>query len=356
MVDGESGVLAVCPKEERPFYKKSERALIWPDGSKSLIFTADEPERLRGKQHGKLWADELGSWRYPDSWDQAMFGLRLGNKPQAIVTTTPRPTPIIKALASDPTTALTRGSTYDNKANLAKNFLTKIVAKYEGTRLGRQELNAEILDDNPGALWKRDTIESSRVKPQDVPEIIRIVIGVDPAVSTNEGSDDTGIGAAGIGRNGQVYVLEDATVQMAGPHEWGAAVVACFDKHQADRIVAEKNQGGDLVESNLRAQRPYLPITTVHAKKGKALRAEPIAALYEQGLVHHVGLHHKLEDEMCDWNPSLPNQKSPNRIDWLVYAVTELLPEVALPPSSMTEDLENARFTATNFSNRQRGF
>lgn len=329
MIEGESGLLACCPNDERPLYRRSSRSLLWPNGATSLIFTADEPERLRGKQHGKLWADELASWRYPESWDQAMFGLRLGARPQAVVTTTPRPTAIIKALAGDPTTALTRGSTYDNKANLAKPFLSKIVSKYEGTRLGRQELNAEILDDNPGALWKRDTIEAARVK--EPPRLLRVVIAVDPAVSSNEGSDDTGVGAAGLGDDGEVYVLEDATVSMASPDEWGRAVVQCFDRHQADRIVAEKNQGGDLVESNIRAQRAYLPISLVHAKKGKALRAEPVAALYEQGKVHHVGVHHKLEDEMCEWNPTLPGQRSPNRIDWLVYAVTELLPEIALP-------------------------
>lgn len=331
MVEGESGILTCCPNNERPIYRRSSRSLLWPNGATSLIFTADEPERLRGKQHGKLWADELGAWRYAESWDQAMFGLRLGKKPQAIVTTTPRPTALIKALAADKTTALTRGSTYDNRANLAPAFLSKIVAKYEGTRLGRQELNAEILEDNPGALWKRDTIESFRVRAENVPEIVRTVIGVDPAVSAHEGSDATGIGAAGLGSDGHVYVFEDATVQMASPAEWGAAVVACFDKRQADRIVAERNQGGDLVESNLRSQRPYLPISTVHAKKGKALRAEPVSALYEQGKVHHVGYHHALEDEMCDWNPTLPNQRSPNRIDWLVYAITELLPEISLP-------------------------
>jgi phage terminase large subunit-like protein len=237
---------------------------------------------------------------------------------------------LIKELMSSPTTAVTRGSTYDNKANLAPTFLEKIVAKYEGTRLGQQELYGTVLDDNPGALWKRATIEASRVKKH--PRLVRIVIGVDPAVSANEKSDDTGIGAAGLGTDGEVYVLEDATAVMATPNEWGLAVVKCFDRHQADRIIAEVNQGGDLVESNLRAQRPELPITKVHAKRGKALRAEPVAALYEQGKIHHVGVFPELEDEMCDWNPTLPNQKSPNRIDWLVYAVTELLPRLNQKP------------------------
>jgi phage terminase large subunit-like protein len=332
MVEGESGILAVCPRHERPIYKAAKRCLDWPSGAHSLIFTADEPERLRGKQHGKLWCDELGSWRYPESWDQAMFGLRLGRNPQAVITTTPRPTEIIKSLVSDKNTFVTNGSTFDNKANLAGAFLTQIVKKYEGTRLGRQELYAEILDDNPGALWNRAMIDKGRVAK--VPALYRIVVAIDPAVSANLDSDETGIGAAGLGENGEVYILEDASVSMASPNEWGAAAVALFDRVQADRIVAEVNQGGDLVEANIRAQRSHIPYTPVHAKRGKALRAEPVAALYEQGKVHHVGYFPKLEDQMCDWNPTAGNQKSPDRVDWLVYAVLDLLPGVALPPAS----------------------
>jgi phage terminase large subunit-like protein len=333
MIEGESGILAVCPNDERPIYKSSSRSLLWPNGSKSLIFTADEPERLRGKQHQKLWADELAAWRYAESWDQAMFGLRLGKNPQAVVTTTPRPNALVKALISDKTTHVTRGSTYDNQANLAPNFFSKIIAKYEGTRLGRQELNAEILDDNPGALWNHALIEAARVK--DYPDIVRVVIAVDPAVSSNPDSDDVGIGVAGLGADGDVYVLADATVPdalvpVATPNEWGKRVVDTFDKWQADLIVAEVNQGGDLVESNVRAQRPYVPFKKIHAKRSKALRAEPVAALYEQGKVHHVGILPKLEDEMCEWNPQDPSAPSPNRVDWLVYAITELLPDVAI--------------------------
>jgi phage terminase large subunit-like protein len=266
-----------------------------------------------------------------------MFGLRLGRNPRAVVTTTPRPNKLVKGLLSSQNTAITRGSTYDNKANLAPTFLDQIVKKYEGTRLGQQELYGAVLDDNPGALWTRAVIESGRVKKH--PRLTRIVIGVDPAVSANETSDDTGIGAAGLGIDGEVYILDDATEIMASPHVWGKAVVACFDKHRADRVVAEVNQGGDLVESNIRAQRAYIPIKKVHAKKGKALRAEPVAALYEQGKVHHVGCFPELEDEMCDWNPTLANQKSPNRIDWMVYAVTELLPGIALPPDDLDLDI-----------------
>ena len=330
MIEGESGILAVCPNDERPIYKSSSRSLLWPNGSKSLIFTADEPERLRGKQHQKLWADELAAWRYAESWDQAMFGLRLGKNPQAIVTTTPRPNQLVKALIADKTTHITRGSTYDNRANLSPAFFSKVIAKYEGTRLGRQELNAEILDDNPGALWNHGLIDAARVK--DYPDLIRVVVAVDPAVSANPDSDDTGIGAAGLGDDGEVYVLADATVSAATPNEWGKRVIETFDKWQADLVVAEVNQGGDLVESNVRAQRAYVPFKKIHARRSKALRAEPVAALYEQGRVHHVGMLPALEDEMCDWNPMIVGQASPNRVDWLVYAITELLPDVALEP------------------------
>jgi phage terminase large subunit-like protein len=335
MIEGESGILAICPKDERPVYIPSRRRLDWPNGGKSLIFTADEPERLRGKQHEKIWADELASWRYPESWDQAMFGLRLGEKPQAVVTTTPKPTKLIKDLVAESTTHVTRGSTYDNRANLAPAFFSKVISKYEGTRLGRQELDAEILDDNPGALWNHAIIDSARVK--DYPDLLRVVVAVDPAVSTNPDSDDVGIGAAGLGDDGEVYILDDATVPdslvpLATPNEWGKRVIETFDKWQADLIVAEVNQGGDLVESNVRAQRAYVPFKQIHARRSKALRAEPVAALYEQGRIHHVGIHAKLEDEMCDWNPTIPNQPSPNRVDWLVYAVMELLPDVALEP------------------------
>ena len=325
MIEGESGILAICPRLERPLYKKSERKLVWPNGATSLIFTADEPERLRGKQHGKLWADELAAWRYPEAWDQAQFGLRLGAKPQAVVTTTPRPTAIVKALLADPTTHITRGSTYDNKGNLAGAFLAKIITKYEGTRLGRQELNAEILDDNPGALWKRDQIDATRVAR--APEMSRVVVGVDPAVTSKEDSDLTGIVAAG--RDNQspphFYVLEDASL-IETPMAWARQVVKTYHDQQADRIVGEVNNGGDMVEAVIRSVDPNVAYTAVHATRGKAIRAEPIAALYEQGRVHHVGTFGALEDQMCDWDP-LTSAKSPDRMDALVWALTELSAE-----------------------------
>ena len=322
MIEGESGILAICPRGERPLYKKSERKLVWQNGATSLIFTADEPERLRGKQHGKLWADELAAWRYPEAWDQAAFGLRLGAKPQAVVTTTPRPTALVKAIMSDPTTHITRGSTYDNKQNLAEAFLAKIITKYEGTRLGRQELNAEILDDNPGALWKRAQIDLTRISK--LPELARIVVGVDPAVSSREDSDLTGIVVAGRDQQNppHFYVIDDLSL-VDTPLAWARKVVQAYKVHLADRVVAEVNNGGDLVETVIRGVDANVSYTAVHATRGKQVRAEPISALYEQGRVHHVGSFRDLEDQMCGYDP-ITSTKSPDRMDALVWALTDL--------------------------------
>lgn len=322
MVEGESGLLAICPPGERPAYRPSKRRLEWPNGAISLIFTADEPERLRGKQHEKLWCDEVAAWKYEESWDQAMFGLRLGNNPQAIATTTPKPTKLMRALVKDPTTHVTRGSTYDNQANLAPTFLSKIVAKYEGTRLGRQELNAELLEDNPGALWKRDSIDANRASK--VPDLLRIVIGVDPAATSNEDSDETGIIAAGVDRQHppHFYVLDDRSL-VASPDGWAAKAVHCYHVQRADRIVGEVNNGGEMVEAVIRHKDPNVSFKAVHASRGKAIRAEPISALYEQNRVHHVGSFPQLEDQLCDWNPQTDTD-SPDRLDALVWALTEL--------------------------------
>lgn len=320
MIEGESGILAVCPKAERPVYRKSDRYLLWPNGAKSLIFTADEPDRLRGKQHMKLWADEVAAWRRPESWDQAMLGLRLGDKPQAIVTTTPRPTPLVKALVADPRNHVTRGTTYDNRANLAPDFFRKIITKYEGTRLGRQELNAEILEDTPGALWTLSRIDALRVGK--VPTLVRIVVGIDPATTSTEEADDTGIVVAGIGQDGHGYVLDDASTK-ASPHGWASAAVEMYHRHQADRIVAEANQGGEMVSHTIRTVDSTVPVTLVHASRGKQTRAEPVAAFYEQGKVHHVGTFPTLEDQMATWTPDAP--RSPDRMDALVWALTNLM-------------------------------
>lgn len=322
MIEGESGILEICPKWERPVYIASKRQLSWPNGAKSLVFTADEPERLRGKQSMKLWADEVGSWRYGESWDQAMFGLRLGSNPQAVVTTTPRPTKLVKELAASNTTFVTRGSTYENRTNLAAAFFGEIIKKYEGTRLGRQELMAELLLDNPGALWHQGNIDDLR--RNRAPALKRIVTAIDPSVAKFGEKDECGIVIASEGMDGHYYVLDDISGNMS-PDKWARrAIDGGHKKHMGDRIVAEINNGGALVESVLRTIDLNIPYTPVHASRGKRTRAEPIAALYEQGRVHHVGMFAKLEDEMTNWDPSVDTE-SPNRMDALVWAISALL-------------------------------
>ncbi len=321
MIEGESGILKICPKDEQPVYVASKRQLQWPNGAISLVFTADEPERLRGKQHMALWCDEVGSWRYEESWDQAMMGLRLGHCPQSVVTTTPRPTKLVKAIMSDPNTVVTRGSTYHNRHNLASSFFDRIIKKYEGTRLGRQELMAELLLDNPGALWHQENIDGLRVVR--TPTLLRIVVAIDPSVDDEGDKDEAGIIVAGLATDDHVYVLEDLSLN-ASPDGWArVAVNQGYHKHLGDRIIAEINNGGALVEAVLRTIDPNIPYTGIHASRGKRTRAEPISALYEQGRVHHVGFLPGLEDELCNWDP-LVDTKSPNRLDALVWAVTAL--------------------------------
>jgi phage terminase large subunit-like protein len=317
MIEGESGILACCPDHERPDYLPSKRRLEWPNGARTLIFTADEPERLRGKQHMRLWADEIGAWRHADAWDQAMFGLRLGADPRAVATTTPRPTPLIRNLIADPTTVITRGSTYDNRANLAPQFLDQIIKRYEGTRLGRQELGGELLLDVPGALWHLAMFDERR----PAPDLKRVIVAIDPAASTNEGSDETGIIVAGQGIDNDWYVLADRSGIFA-PNAWAKRAIAAYDEFKADRIVAEVNNGGDMVESTLRTVRKSIPYTKVHASRGKAIRAEPIASLYAQGNVWHVEPFIALEDQLVNWTPD--SGDSPDRLDALVWALTEL--------------------------------
>lgn len=325
MIEGESGILAKCTKQERPRYVKSERKLEWPNGAVSLIFTADEPERLRGKQHMKLWCDEMAAWRYPEAWDQAQLGLRLGSMPQAVITTTPKPVGSVKSLVKDPACAITRGTTYDNRSNLAPSFYRTIIRKYEGTRMGRQELNAELLEDVPGALWTRALIDATRVTLGDVrwDQFVRIVVSADPAVTANEDSDLTGIIVAGLTPTGHVLVLDDLSCKES-PLGWAKVAIAAYKTRRADRIVGEVNNGGDLVEANIRAVDPYVAFRAVRASRGKAIRAEPVAALYEQGRIHHVGSFPQLEDEMCGWSPQA-GEKSPDRMDALVWAVTDLV-------------------------------
>lgn len=320
MIEGESGLLNVGQPQERPTYEPSKRRLTWPNGAIATVFSADKPDRLRGPQHDGAWADEIAAWRYPEAWDQLMFGLRLGDDPRVVATTTPRPIPLIKELIESDTTHVVRGSTYDNRANLAPAFFEKIIARYEGTRLGRQELYAEILTDVPGALWNRSMIEIGRVaKPPTT--LRRIVVSIDPAASANEDSAETGIIVAGIGEDGHGYVLEDVSL-TASPDKWARQAVSAFYVHGADRIVAEVNNGGDMVEHTLRTVDRTVPYKAVRASRGKEIRAEPVAALYEQGRIHHVGYFGPLEDQLCTW---LPGEKSPDRLDALVWALTELM-------------------------------
>jgi phage terminase large subunit-like protein len=325
MVEGESGLLAVSLFGRRPDYEPSKRRLTWPNGAIATTYSADEPERLRGPQHDLAWCDELAAWRYPEAWDMLMFGLRLGSDPRAVVTTTPRPTPLIKGLLADPKVAVTRGTTAENHENLAPVFLEQIVRRYEGTRLGRQELDAELLEDAPGALWTHGLIEAGRVS--EVPELTRVVVAIDPAAGSGEHSDETGIVVAGKDGGGHGYVLADLSGRYA-PTEWAKAAIAGYRSHGADRIVAEVNNGGEMVEATLRVVDASVPFAAVHAAHGKVARAEPVAALYEQGRVHHLGALPRLEDQMCafvhDFDRTAAGY-SPDRVDALVWALSELL-------------------------------
>jgi phage terminase large subunit-like protein len=335
MIEGHSGIMSLYqghPADERPIYEPSKRRITWPSGAMATAYSAEEPDRLRGPQHDGFWADEIAAWqkdRVEPTWDNLQFGLRLGQKPRGVVTTTPRPIAIIRALVADATTRVTRGSTFDNSANLAGSFLTQIRKKYEGTRLGRQEIYAEILDDNPGALWRMSQIDMLRLLR--APELRRIVVAIDPAVTSNEESDETGIVVAGRARcscNGRgedhLFVIEDASGILA-PDAWARASVAAYHKHQADRVIGEVNNGGDLIESNIRTLGDrQVSYREVRASRGKAIRAEPIASLYEQGKAHHIGFFSKLEDEMTQWNP-LTGERSPSRMDALVWAATDLM-------------------------------
>lgn len=337
MVEGESGLLSIGPAGERPDYEPSLHRLTWPNGAIATTYSADEPNRLRGPQHDFAWCDELAAWRYPAAWDMLMFGLRLGADPRVVVTTTPRPIKLIRDLIADPKVVLTRGRTVENERNLAPAFLDQIVRRYQGTRLGRQELDGEILDDMPGALWTHGIIEATRLaalpelaRPEPArPGLARIVVAIDPAVSSHEDSDETGIIVAGRDSNGHGYVLVDASGRYA-PAEWARVAIAAYGAHQADRIVAEVNNGGEMVEATLRMVDPNVPFSAVHASRGKVARAEPVAALYEQGRIHHIGAFAQLEDQMCAFTSDFDRNAagySPDRVDALVWAFTELLVE-----------------------------
>lgn len=328
MVEGESGILAISPPEFMPDYSPANRMLTWPNGSMAFTYNATQPDQLRGPQHHFAWCDEIAKWQYmQDSWDQLQFGLRLGKDPRQVVTTTPRPLPLIRKLMNDENTYVTRGRTYDNADNLAAPFLRQIEDRYGGTRLGRQELEGEVLEDVPGALWQRSTIDECR-RPEAPIDLQRVIVAVDPAISSEEGSDETGIVCVGLAQDAdgfnRGYVLADRSLR-GPPDQWAKAAVALYREFDADRIVAEKNQGGEMVEAVIRAVDRHVPVRLVHASRGKLVRAEPVSALYEQRRVHHVGRFDELEDQMCTFSADYDRANgSPDRMDALVWGLTAL--------------------------------
>ncbi|WP_445040217.1 DNA-packaging protein [Terrihabitans sp. B22-R8] len=323
MVEGVSGILAISGRR-RPLWEPSRRRLTWPNGAVAQCFSAEDPEALRGPQFGAAWCDELAKWKQADAvWDMLQFGLRLGARPRQMVTTTPRPLPLLKRLMADPRTAVTHAATSANAFHLAPDFLEAIVGRYAGTRLGRQELDGEIIDDRPDALWTRDGIEAGRL--EQAPVLGRIVVAVDPPAGGGRRSDACGIVVAGTGSDGIVYVLADETVNVARPDLWAAKAVAAWRTHEADALIAEANQGGEMVRAVIAQADPNIPVRLVHATRGKWLRAEPVASLYAQGRVRHVGPLPGLEDEMCDFGlDGLSGGHSPDRLDAMVWAVTAL--------------------------------
>ena len=320
MIQGESGILACCPPDNRPIYQSSKRRLTWPNGAFALIYSGANPDQLRGPQFEKGWVDELAAFDYArETWDNLLFGLRLGENPQVIATTTPRPISLLKEIRKDPGTFLTKGSTYENIGNLTSIYFNTIISRYEGTSKGGQEIYGLELEESPGALWKRSDLDAHRV--EQAPELIRIVVAIDPAVTSHEDSCETGIIAAGMDIRGHGYVLRDRSCRKS-PLSWAKDAVYLYYDLMADRIIGEVNNGGDLIESTIGTVDENASYKGVHASKGKYIRAEPVAALYEQGKIHHVGTFTDLEDQLCTWEPG---DDSPDRLDALVWAFTELL-------------------------------
>lgn len=327
MVEGPSGILACHPPALRPDYEPSKRRLTWPNGTVATLFNAVEPDQLRGPQFDLAWCDELAKWRYADeTWDQLAFGLRLGKNPRACITTTPRPIPLVRKLIAESRTVVTRGSTFDNRANLAATFIESIRARYEGTRLGRQELNAEILDDVPGALWTRAMIDAARLGPP-AGDMRRVIVAIDPSGTKGEADDgdEIGIVVAGVGLDGRGYVLADYSCK-ASPEQWARRAIDAYRRHAADRIVAERNFGGAMVETVIRAVDRTVAYAEVVASRGKVQRAEPVAALYEQGRVSHAAGLEQLEDQMVAMTAGgYLGDGSPDRVDAAVWALTDLM-------------------------------
>jgi phage terminase large subunit-like protein len=351
MVQGESGILAVAPPDFMPQFVATTKKLIWPNGTVSHIYYGSEPNKARGPQSDFLWCDEISKWQYPEeTFDNLLMGLRLGDNPLCVITSTPRPTKFLMDLekrtdaAGRKSCVVTRGNTEDNYENLSDVFISTIISKYKGTRLGRQELEGAFLDDNPDALWHRSDIDNSRVLFP--PQMEYIVVGVDPAAKSSKTSDDTGIIVVGRGIDGQGYVLGDYTVHGT-PLEWAGATIAAFRLHQSNMIIGEINNGGEMVEYTLRTIDPGIPYEAVHASRGKDIRAEPVSLLYQQGNFHHVGFFRELEDELCEWIPG-ETQKSPNRLDALVWAASKL--NIKPSPRNLSKDYFKGTSYATKLN------
>mgnify|MGYP001765115545 CR=1 FL=1 len=334
MIFGESGILACSPPDRRPVWEATRKRLVWPNGAVAQVFSAHEPESLRGPQFDAAWVDELAKWKKAEeTWDQLQFALRLGPNPQQVVTTTPRNVAVLKAILNNPSTVVTHAPTDANRAHLAASFLEEVKARYGGTRLGLQELDGALLEDAEGALWTSAMLERGRV--DEVPALSRIVVAVDPPVTGHAGSDECGIVVVGAVTDGPVqdwraYVLEDASVQGTSPDGWARAAIEAMQRHGADRLVAEVNQGGDLVQAVIRQVDPLVSFKAVRASRGKSARAEPVAALYEQGRVHHLRGMARLEDQMCRMTArGYEGRGSPDRVDALVWALTALMVDPA---------------------------
>lgn len=323
MIEGVSGLLSRHESFDRPIWQPTRRRLVWSNGNVAQAFSSEDPEGLRGPQFAAAWGDELGKWRNADAtWDMLQFGLRLGDKPRQVVTTTPRPVPLLKRLIADEATAISRATTRANLEHLAPGFLERVVGRYAGTRLGRQELEGELIEDRVDALWSRADIERARVTSH--PPLTRIVVAVDPPASQRSGI--CGIVVAGVGDDDVAYLVADGTIAEARPTEWAARAIGLYRRYEADALIAEVNQGGDMVAAVIREVDPTVPVKTVHATRAKWLRAEPVAALYAQGRVRHAGALPELEDEMCDFGvDGLSAGRSPDRLDALVWALTALM-------------------------------
>ena len=322
MIEGESGLLNISPPYNMPTYEPSKRRLTWDNGAIAQTFSSYEPDQLRGSQFDTAWADEMASWEYPEeTWDNLMFALRLGEKPQVCVTTTPRPLQLLINLRDAKTTVLTKGTSYDNRENLNQQFFDSILSKYKNTRLGMQEIYAEILEESDNAMWKREWLDEGRLEvgPGDLE---RVVVAIDPAVTSKKTSDETGIIVAGKDSEGKFYVLNDSSARYT-PSAWSEKAIMLYNQYQCDKIIAEVNNGGQLVEHTLRTQSENVPYKSVHASRGKRTRAEPIASLYEQNKVHHIDSFERLENQLCNWEAN-SGDPSPDRLDALVWALTEL--------------------------------